>query len=108
MYLYCVNSAKLRLHFPEFLSLHCSLLVWATGDVLCKTGKVEGQQESSCYLQEVSECTRAIGAHAMYSASAGSPCWCQVVARPAVTSDHGIFYSLASPTSGPDMSLVRG
>lgn len=49
----------------------------------------------------------AVEAHAMCSSSAGSPCWYWVVAGPAVTSNHGTFSSLASPTPGPGMSLVR-
>lgn len=35
------------------------------------------------------------------------PCWCGVVARPAVTSDHGRFSSLASLTPGLGMCLIR-
>lgn len=48
--LYCVNLAKVVLRFLELPSPHCSLLMWATGDMAHKMRKVEEQRQTSYYM----------------------------------------------------------
>lgn len=97
--LYCMNLAKLKLHFPEFLSIHNFKLALAWGHILLKIWKVQVKLPPYCfYTWEVD-----VGSWCCYSAhTLLLICWLTLLALHSSWS-----FSCITPTGSPPSAFLK-